>query len=196
VGATRQRLAVGTRAGGLNGPRWATRSCWAAARTGWKQAAGANGLQNENGLKRGRSGAFKKKGFYFFQTHSNNEFKQEFEFKHPKMMHQHVCNSKLLYFVIKLRKMIKCLEKHNLLIFLKRERIVAKKILIKHKRWNLGCYKASDGSASCQYNSLAQLPLLLSPASSISLSSFSSLLIPPRDSPLQIFGHREKEEMA
>jgi hypothetical protein len=36
--------------------------------------------------------------------------------------------------------MIECLEKHDLLIFLKRERIVAKQILIKHKRWNLGCY--------------------------------------------------------
>jgi hypothetical protein len=57
-------------------------------------------------------------------------------------MHQHVCNSKLLYFIIKLREMVKCLEKHNLLIFLKRERIVAKQILIKFKRWNLGCYKS------------------------------------------------------
>jgi hypothetical protein len=25
------------------------------------------------------------------------------------MMHQHVCNSKLLYFIIYLRKMVKCL---------------------------------------------------------------------------------------
>jgi hypothetical protein len=56
------------------------------------------------------------------------------------MMHQHVCNRELLYFIIKLRKTIKCLEKHNLLIFLKLERIVAKQILIKHKRWKLGCY--------------------------------------------------------
>jgi hypothetical protein len=55
-------------------------------------------------------------------------------------MHQHVCNSKLLYFIIKLRKMVKCLKKHNLLIFLRGERIVAKQILIKYKRWNLGCY--------------------------------------------------------
>jgi hypothetical protein len=57
--------------------------------------------------------------------------------------------------------------------------------------------EAPDGSASCQYNSLAQSPSrAFSPASSIILSSFSSLLHPPRDSPLQIFGHREKEEMA
>jgi hypothetical protein len=51
-------------------------------------------------------------------------------------MHRHVCNIKLLYFIVKLRKMVKCLEKHNLLIFLKRERIVAKQIFIKLKRWN------------------------------------------------------------
>jgi hypothetical protein len=57
-------------------------------------------------------------------------------------VHQHVCNRKFLYFIIKLTKLIEWLEKHNLLIFLKRERIVAKQILIKHKRWNLGCYIA------------------------------------------------------
>jgi hypothetical protein len=40
-----------------------------------------------------------------------------------------------------IKKMIECLEKHNLLIFLKRKRIVTKQILMKHKRWNLGCYR-------------------------------------------------------
>jgi hypothetical protein len=35
----------------------------------------------------------------FLQTHSNHEFKQEFEFKHPKTMHQHICNRELLYFI-------------------------------------------------------------------------------------------------
>jgi hypothetical protein len=38
--------------------------------------------------------------FIFFKHISNNEFKPEFEFKHNKMMHQHVCNSELLYFII------------------------------------------------------------------------------------------------
>jgi hypothetical protein len=36
--------------------------------------------------------------------------------------------------------MIKCLEANNILIFLKRNRNVAKQILIKIKKWNLGCY--------------------------------------------------------
>jgi hypothetical protein len=38
--------------------------------------------------------------------------------------------------------MIKCLEKHNLLIFLKREQMLLSKILIKFKSGNLGCYTA------------------------------------------------------
>jgi hypothetical protein len=66
------------------------------------------------------------KGKVFFLIFKNiqiNEFKHEFEFKHSKTMHQHVCNSKLLYFIILInKKMIKCLEKHKHLIFLKRER--------------------------------------------------------------------------
>jgi hypothetical protein len=37
---------------------------------------------------------------FIFQTHSSNEFKQEFEFKHPKTMQRHVCKSELLYFII------------------------------------------------------------------------------------------------
>jgi hypothetical protein len=39
---------------------------------GWKQAAGANGLQNGNGLKGGRSGGFKRRVFTLF----SNTFKQ------------------------------------------------------------------------------------------------------------------------
>jgi hypothetical protein len=35
--------------------------------------------------------------------HSNNKFKPEFELQHNKLMHQHVCNTKLLYFIIELR---------------------------------------------------------------------------------------------
>jgi hypothetical protein len=50
-----------------------------------------------------------REGFPLFEKQSNNEFKQEFEFQHPKMMHQHVCNSEFLYFINKIRKMIKCL---------------------------------------------------------------------------------------
>jgi hypothetical protein len=37
--------------------------------------------------------------------------------------------------------MIKCLIEHNTLIFLRRERNVAKQVLIKIKQWNLGCYR-------------------------------------------------------
>jgi hypothetical protein len=51
-----------------------------------------------SGPKRRREGS-KRKSFPFFQTHSNHEFEQEFEFKHPKTMHQHVCNREFLYFI-------------------------------------------------------------------------------------------------
>jgi hypothetical protein len=57
--------------------------------------------------------------------------------------------------------MIKCLEKHNLLIFLKRERIVAKQIFIKHKRWNLGCYSLDDLHASPEMQHQVKGGLLL-----------------------------------
>jgi hypothetical protein len=59
-------------------------------------------------IKRER-GRTAKERIFNFEKHSNNEFKREFKFKHPKMLHQHVCNSKLLYFIIYLRKMVKCL---------------------------------------------------------------------------------------
>jgi hypothetical protein len=53
--------------------------------------------------------------------------------------------------------------------------------------------KVPDSSASCQYNSLS-LPAF--PYFIHKLIIFSSLLLPPRDPALQIFVHREKEEMA
>jgi hypothetical protein len=54
--------------------------------------------------KRGRRKGGKERVFICFEKHSNIEFKPKFEFKHPKMMHQHVCNREFLYFFIKLRK--------------------------------------------------------------------------------------------
>jgi hypothetical protein len=53
--------------------------------------------------KRGRRKG-KREFSFFVEKHSNIEFKQKFEFKHPKMMHPHVCNREFLYFFIKLRK--------------------------------------------------------------------------------------------
>jgi hypothetical protein len=44
----------------------------------------------ENGRRR------KKRGFIFLKSLQTNEFKCKFEFKHTKLMHQHVCNIKLL----------------------------------------------------------------------------------------------------
>jgi hypothetical protein len=42
-----------------------------------------------------------KEGFsYFLKNNQTNEFKHKFEFKHSKTMQQHVCNNKLLYFII------------------------------------------------------------------------------------------------
>jgi hypothetical protein len=40
------------------------------------------------------------KGFRFFLINQTNEIKHTFEFKHSKIIHQHVCNNKLLYFII------------------------------------------------------------------------------------------------
>jgi hypothetical protein len=54
-----------------------------------------------------------KEEWVFFSIYNNIqtiEFKHEFEFNHSKTMLKHACNNKLLYFIIKLRKMIKCLE--------------------------------------------------------------------------------------
>jgi hypothetical protein len=73
-------------------------------------------------------------GFLFFlKKEIKPKFKHKFEFNQPKLMLQHVCNSKLLYFIILINKMIKCLEKHKHLIFLKQERLLLSKFLIKHK---------------------------------------------------------------
>jgi hypothetical protein len=70
------------------------------------------------GQNRVRAKRTKRKMISIFENTQTIEFKPGFEFKHFKTMHRHVCNNKLLYFIIKLRKMVKCLEKQNLLIFL------------------------------------------------------------------------------
>jgi hypothetical protein len=68
---------------------------------GWVAARyGGAGLRSWNGPKRKKVGGVKRIGFPFFKNIQTNEFKQEFEFKHSKTMHQHVCNSELLYFII------------------------------------------------------------------------------------------------
>jgi hypothetical protein len=76
----------------VSGLRWAGKL--AGPRGWWWAAAGA-------GPKREKVGRVEREGFLFiFQTHSNNEFKPEFEFKHNKVMYQHVCNRELLYFIL------------------------------------------------------------------------------------------------
>jgi hypothetical protein len=78
---------------------------------GWAATRGrGNGLccgKGEGGLGRLRSWAGKEKGerrekgkgFQISKSTQANEFKPRFESKHPKIMHQHECNSKLLYFI-------------------------------------------------------------------------------------------------
>jgi hypothetical protein len=75
VGATRQRLAEGAHAGGLSGPRWAARSCWAAV-----PVMGCG----RSWAKKKRRRVEEKKRLSIFKTIQTNEFKQEFEFKHSK----------------------------------------------------------------------------------------------------------------
>jgi hypothetical protein len=99
-----------------------------------KQVAELKGLRRTSigGLRRQTGKGWK--GFYFFlKKEIKPKFKHKFEFNQPKLMLQHVCNSKLLYFIILINKMIKCLEKHKHLIFLKQERLLLSKFLIKHK---------------------------------------------------------------
>jgi hypothetical protein len=55
------------------------------------------------GWKGRREGRKKEKGFQFSKSTQANEFKTRFESKHPKTMHQHECNSKLLYFFNELK---------------------------------------------------------------------------------------------
>jgi hypothetical protein len=59
--------------------------------------------QNETGQNRGGE-KVKRKRFSNFKNNQTNEFKHEFEFKHSKTMQQHVCNNKLLYFIILINK--------------------------------------------------------------------------------------------
>jgi hypothetical protein len=75
--------------GGETGVRGQTWLNWAAA------------LGRNSGWAEGRFALF----FFsnsntFFKKQANKfEFKPRFESKHPKTMHQHECNSKLLYFI-------------------------------------------------------------------------------------------------
>jgi hypothetical protein len=85
--------------GDESGLRWAGKAGWAA-----KLAVGCG----RRWAKKGKGGGGVKRKVFIFKHKPNNEFKPEFEFKHNKMMHQHVCSRELLYFIIKLRKMVKC----------------------------------------------------------------------------------------
>jgi hypothetical protein len=88
---------------------WATLGC---QRAGLRSGSG---LWRPDGGKRGASAGLclmgcaetrkkRKKVFPIFLKKQTNEFKHEFEFKHSKTMHQHVCNNKLLYFIILINK--------------------------------------------------------------------------------------------
>jgi hypothetical protein len=71
-----------------------------------------------------------KKGFSDFEKQQTIEFKCKFEFKHFKIMHQHVCNIKLLGLICFILVNIKCLKeiKENLIV-LKNKFKVANKFL-------------------------------------------------------------------
>jgi hypothetical protein len=65
-------------------------------------------LRERSGLRGWAAGLRKVCSFFsifnsYFQIYLNKQtnfkFKPRFESKHPKTMHQHVCNSKLLYFI-------------------------------------------------------------------------------------------------
>jgi hypothetical protein len=56
------------------------------------------------GLHKKQGQGIKEVLFYFKENNQTKEFKHEFEFKHSKTMHQHVCNNKLLYFIILIKK--------------------------------------------------------------------------------------------
>jgi hypothetical protein len=61
---------------------------------------GTLGSNKERARIDGREEMKRERVFYFCKTTQSNEFKYEFEFKHSKTMHQHVCNNVLLYFII------------------------------------------------------------------------------------------------
>jgi hypothetical protein len=53
------------------------------------------------------------------KRHKPNEFKLEFEFKQPKIMHKHECNNKFLwfiYFIIEKLKFIKEIKYHLIIL--------------------------------------------------------------------------------
>jgi hypothetical protein len=77
--------------------------------------------------KREKGGGGLKGRVFIFQTHSNYEFKPEFEFKHNKMMHQHVCNRELLYFVIELKKWLNAYKNTHTLYSLKENEVLLSK---------------------------------------------------------------------
>jgi hypothetical protein len=52
-----------------------------------------DGMHNKTRKEKGRV-------FFFKNINQTNEFKHTFEFKHSKTLHEHVCNNKLLYFII------------------------------------------------------------------------------------------------
>jgi hypothetical protein len=118
-GSARRRMTCGAHMSATSGARargsWRTALQWAAmGREAWlghccvgnasrpKQRLGrgvGGGLRSATRPKRGQGGKGFKRKVFNFQTHSKYEFKPMFEFKHNKMMHHHVCNRELLYFI-------------------------------------------------------------------------------------------------
>jgi hypothetical protein len=91
TGGVHPSVAAGQRARlGRAGPE-SQGDCGIGGRAYWAAGAG--------GPKRGKEGGNLKERVSIFSKHNQTLNSNEFEFKHPKMMHRHVCYSKLLYFI-------------------------------------------------------------------------------------------------
>jgi hypothetical protein len=98
VGATRQPQWQGRSRLGLGAGSQAGQAVARGKAVGEEEIEGHNrtfrgGLRNKTRKDKGRV-------FIFLKINQTNEFKHTFEFKRSKTMHLHVCNNKLLYFII------------------------------------------------------------------------------------------------
>jgi hypothetical protein len=86
------------------------------------------GLKQKNRPEMGTRERKQDKGFCDFEKQQTNEFKCKFEFKHFKIMHQHVCNIKLLGLICFILENIKCLKeiKENLIVFKNKFKVAIK----------------------------------------------------------------------